>query len=157
MQVRVEVLLLEPGGSINPLQHRALLVAPPVRAGVVRQLEVLDPAGVGHMRPATEIDERPVRIRADDLVGAEVVDALELERVVGKAPLRLGAIDLGADERKLLGDDLPHLGLELLKVLDGERLRDPEVVIKTVLDRRAEPDLRVWPEPPHRSRQQMRG
>ena len=51
VQVGVEVFLLEPGRAVDALQHLPLLVAPPVRAGAVQQLEVLEPAVLGTCGP----------------------------------------------------------------------------------------------------------
>ena len=68
MQVRVELFLLEERRAVDALQHLALLVAAPVGAGRVQQLEVLDARRVGHVRAAAEIDERAVGVRRDDLV-----------------------------------------------------------------------------------------
>ena len=92
----------------------------------------------------------------DHLVGPEVLDPLELERIVGEPPARFVAIDLLANERKLLGDDLPHLGLERLEIFRSERLIDLEIVVEAVLDGRAEADLRVRTEPAHRRGQDVR-
>ena len=90
MQVRVEFLLLEERRGVDALQHLPLLVAAPVRAGDGQQLEVLEVRRVRHVRAATQVDERPVRVRRDDLVAAlEVVETLQLERIVGEALARL--------------------------------------------------------------------
>ena len=86
-QVAVEVILGEPGRAVDALQHLAALVAAPVRAGRVQQLEVLDPPGARHVRPAAQVHERAVGIDGDHLVGTEVVDPLEFERVVFEALL----------------------------------------------------------------------
>ena len=45
VEVGLEVFLLEPGGAVDPLEHLPLLVAPPIGAGGVQQLEVLQTAG----------------------------------------------------------------------------------------------------------------
>src|SRR4051794_34978588 len=60
--VLVEILFGEPGRAIDALEHLSALVAAPIRAGRVQQLEVLDLPGARHMRPAAEIDERPVGV-----------------------------------------------------------------------------------------------
>ena len=155
--MRFQILLLEPGSPVDALEHRTLLIAPPVRAGVVGQLEVLDAARVGDVGSATEVDERAVGVGRDDLIRTEVVDALELERIVGKALLRLGAVDLRPDEGQLLGGDLSHLRFELLEIVRGEWLLHTEVVVEPVFDRRAEADLRVGPHAAHRGREHVRG
>ena len=156
-EVRVEILLLEEGGAVNALQHLPLRVAAPIRAGRVRQLEVLEARRVGHVRAATEIDERTVGIRRDDLVVSQLGEPLELERIVGEQLLRLRASDLIAHERILLGRDLPHLVLERGEILRRERLGDLEVVVESVVDRRTEPDLRVRAQAPDGGRQHVGG
>ena len=60
-------------------------VAAPVRAGEREQLERLDPAGVGRVRAAAEVGERPVRVERDGLhavVADEVLDQLDLVGLV---------------------------------------------------------------------------
>ena len=156
VEVRVQLLLLEEGGAVNALQHLALGVAAPIRARGVRQLEVFDARRVGHVRAATEVDERPVGVRGDDLVVAQLGEALELEGVVDEAALRLGAIHLFADERILLGRDLPHLVLEPGEILGGERLGDLEVVVEAFVDGRTEADLRVGAKASHGRGQHVR-
>src|SRR5205814_7196401 len=78
MQVRVEVVLLEERGPVDALQHLPPLIAAPIRAGGGQQLEVLEIGRVRYVRPATEIDERTVRVRGDHLVVAELLQTLEL-------------------------------------------------------------------------------
>ena len=90
VQVRVELLLLEEGGRIDALQHLPSLVAAPIRAGGREQLEVLEIRRVRDVRPSTEVGEGAVRVRRDDLVRSlEVLEALELEWIVGEDGLRL--------------------------------------------------------------------
>ena len=48
-EVRVEVLLGRPGGAVDALQHRPLLVAAPVRAGRPEQLERTDRPRARHV------------------------------------------------------------------------------------------------------------
>ena len=57
VQVLLEVGVTRPRRSVDALQHRIALVAPPVGAGDPRQLEVPEPVGVGHVGPAAEVDE----------------------------------------------------------------------------------------------------
>ena len=158
IEVLVEIVLLEPRRAVDALQHLPLLVAAPVCAGGVEQLEVLQPARVGDVRALAQVDERPVGVGRDDLVRVgEVVEALELERIVDEPLPRFDRTHLLAHERELLRRDLPHLLLERLEVLGRERRRDLEVVVEAVLDRGAESDLRVGTQPSHRRRQHVRG
>src|SRR6266480_7361530 len=80
-----EVVFSEPGRAVDALEHLAPLVAPPIGARAVQQLEMLDAPRARHMRSATQVHERAVGVHRDHLVRAEVVDPLELERVVLEA------------------------------------------------------------------------
>src|SRR5262249_61675292 len=99
-------------------------------------------------RAAAEIDERSMRVDGDLLVAAKVVDALELQRVVNKAPLRLIAAHFLPHKWMIGGRDLAHLRLDALQVLRRERRRHFEIVVKAVLDRRAKPHPPPWQNPP---------
>src|SRR5439155_22305920 len=72
VQVCVEVLLLEPRGAVDALEHLAALIAAPVRAGGVKQLEMLDVRGVRHVRTTTQVDKRTVGVGRNNLVGAQL-------------------------------------------------------------------------------------
>ena len=80
-----------PGRAVDALEHRTLLVAPPVGAGDGEQLERLgiDLRGVRHVGPAAQVGEAVVRVRGDLFVRRKVVDQLELVGLVGKAPAGL--------------------------------------------------------------------
>src|SRR5687768_15659463 len=94
MEVLLELVLPEPRGSVDALEHLALRVAAPVRAGRVRQPVMLDAAGVRNVRPAAQVDERPVGIDGNHLVIPKLGEPLELERIVGENFLRFAAGDL---------------------------------------------------------------
>ena len=117
---------------------------------------MLDAAGVGHVRAAAQVDERTIGVDGDDFVLAQLGEALELERIIGEDFLRFGARDLLPLEGKLLGGDALHLLLEVGEVVGRERLRDLEVVVEAVVDRRAEADLGVGAKAPDRGREHMR-
>src|SRR5438477_8627472 len=141
--VPLEVLLGEPRSAVNALQHLAALIAAPIRAGGVQQLEMLDLAGAGNVRAAAQVHERAVRVHRDDLILLEVIDSLELEWIVLEAPLRLFSTHLFTRERIIGFHNLAHLPFDRRDILGRERPTDIEVVIKTVFDRRAEADLRL--------------
>ena len=65
VQMRVEFILLEKRRRVDALQHLPLLVTAPVCASGGKQLEMFDVARVLHVRAATQIDERTVRVRAE--------------------------------------------------------------------------------------------
>jgi hypothetical protein len=87
----------------------------------------------------------------------QLVDALELERVVGKSAPRFAPVHHFADERKIAGRHFGHLGLEPFQVLGCERPVDLKVVVEPVLDGRAKTDPRVGEELAHRGRQNVGG
>src|SRR5689334_8133863 len=96
VQVLGERLVGLPRGAVDALQHRALLVAPPVRARDLRELERAERARRRHVRPATQVDEvDAVTIALDVAVERDAAVAARLPGV-----LRVGFA--GADLR----DDL---------------------------------------------------
>src|SRR5438874_1229013 len=107
-EVRVEILLLPPCSTVNALQLLAPLVATPIRRGNGCQLGRIDIRRIRYMGSATEIDKRPIRVRRDYFVITELAQALQLERIINKDSLRVGARHLLAYEGKLLRGDLTH-------------------------------------------------
>ena len=103
VQVLVERLLRLPRGAVDALEHRALLVAAPVRARDLRELERAEPAGRRDVRAAAQVDEldaaavddvaveRDAAVAADlarvlvvRVAGADLLDDLLLVRLVGE-------------------------------------------------------------------------
>src|SRR5436853_1467728 len=62
VQMLFECRLRLPRRAVDALEHRALLVAAPVGAGDLRELEDTDPAGRRDMRAATQVDEAHVTV-----------------------------------------------------------------------------------------------
>jgi hypothetical protein len=82
-----ELLLGMKGGAVDPREHLAAGVAPPVRTGGGEQLEGLDPLGGRGVRPAAQVREGAVRVERNGLQvtvggGHEVVDELDLVGLV---------------------------------------------------------------------------
>src|SRR5690606_21265715 len=100
LEVLLQVIRREPRRAVDALEHLALRVASPVRAGRREQLEVLEEAGIRHVRAAAQVQERAVPVDRDDLILTELLETLELERVVGEEAARL-----------LDGDDLALEGV----------------------------------------------
>ena len=63
LQVRVEIGLVVEGGPVDPRQLLVVLVAAPVRAGEVGELERFDRLRVLEVRPAAEIGRASCRER----------------------------------------------------------------------------------------------
>ncbi len=164
LEVLVEVLLREEGRAVDAGEHRAVGVAPPVRAGGRQQLERLDPLGARPVRAAAQVGERAVAVERDgldSLVLHEVLDQLDLVvLVLGLEALeRLLDAHVAALERLVRLHVLAHRGLDARQVLLGQLgpLGELEVVVEAVLDRRADADLHARVELQDRLGEHVRG
>src|SRR5438552_951957 len=75
--VTLELLLREPRGAVDPLEHRVPLVAAPVGARGREELEVLHLARRADVRAAAEVDELPLAVERHAR-GAEPFEDLDL-------------------------------------------------------------------------------
>ena len=141
LQARVEVLLAEERGAVDPGQLRVVRVAAPVGAGERGELERLDRRRVLEVRAAAEVGEVALRIERDRALGG--VDELDLVRLALGLEPRAGLVgrDLLALPRASLGELAVHLGLDRLEVGVVDRRREVEVVVEAVLDRRPDRHL----------------
>jgi hypothetical protein len=64
-QVLLQVVLGGPGRAVDALQHLVAVVAAPVGAGHLHQLEVLELARAGHVRAAAQVLEAAFAVQAD--------------------------------------------------------------------------------------------
>ena len=164
VQVGGEGLLRLPGRSVDPLQLRTFLVAPPVRAGHPHEPEMTETAGRRHMGPAAQVGERRrVPVGRDlgagigrpgiDLLGAGAhgLDDLALERLVLEQRQPLGDRVFVADERLVLGQDLPHGRFDAVEIIVAEvrPAGQLEVIVEAVLDHRTDGEVRARPQPQH--------
>ncbi len=127
----VEVFLREKRRPINALQLRVLLIAQPVSAGNVQQLERLDLPGRGNVRAAAEIEKLAGLVDRNPFIGlGELLDEVALHEVAFTLELRqpLVARQKFAGIGNVLLHQLLHLLLDLLQVLGRERRRTIEVV-----------------------------
>ncbi len=153
-QVLIELFLRVPGGAVDALEHRPRLVAAPVGAGGVQQLECAELLRGAEVAAAAEVLEGAVAVEADGraLGLVEVVDDLDLERLaLGRElfnGLRPGKV-LGVFEGERGSLLLAHLRLDLLEVGRRQRPRQVEVVVKAILDGRTDAELRVGEELEH--------
>ena len=113
----------------------------------------------GHVRAAAQVlpialpvqtDRLARRNGADDLCLVVLADLLEMRH-------RLIARQHAAMHRQILGGDLRHALFDGRQILGGEGPLVGEIVVKAVLDHRADGDLRLGEELLHRIRQQVRG
>ena len=118
--VRLELLGRAPSRAVDALEHRALLVAPPVRARHGLEVDRLGVNCLGglHVRTRAEIPPLVTDMVDGDGLRLDGVEDLELVRLVeGLDPLaRLLAADLLAAQGHVLVDDLDHLLLDVLEV-----------------------------------------
>src|SRR5262249_26456952 len=156
LKVGVEVLRRVEGGAVDPGQLGVVLVAAPVGAREVRELQGLDRVRVLKVRPAAQVREVALPVERD--VPLCRVDELDL---VGLAlPLEQAAGPLARDLLAFPGAALLQLALDLL--LDAlevgltDRLLELEVVVEAVLDRRPDRKLDAGVEPPDRLGEQVR-
>ena len=156
-EVRLEVLLREEGGAVDPGQLLAVLVAAPVGARDRAQLDRLDPLGRRRVRAAAEVLEVAVAVERDGLdafVVDQVFDQLDLEALVFGAEVveRLGDRDVAAAEVLVGVDVLLHrlFDLRQVVVVDRDAVGELEVVVEAGLDRRADRHLGAGVELGHR-------
>jgi hypothetical protein len=122
VQVLRQLVLAGPGRAVDALQHLVAVVAAPVGAGHLHQLEVLELAGAGHVRAAAQVLERALAVQAHVLVAGDAGDDLGL--VVLAQALEVGhglvARQHAAHHRLVLGGQLGHLLLDGGQVLGRE-------------------------------------
>ena len=160
LEVGVELFLLGKGGAVDAGEHRVVRIAAPIGAGHLHQLEgVADLAGRGHVRAAAEIEPVALLVNLYLLILRNGVDQLDLEILahVAEGLLRFLARPHFLGEGSVAGDDLLHLLFDDGQVFQRERLVAEEVVIKAVLDHRADGHLRARPQRLHGFGQHVRG
>ena len=100
------------------------------------------------MRAGAEVGELALGVEGDVRVGGQVVDELDLVRLV----LFLHVFDsflarqLKALELQLFLADLAHFGLDGIEMLLGKVERGVKVVVEAVVDRRADGELDFGPQ-----------
>ena len=160
LQVCVEVFLLRKRRAVDARQHRIVGIAAPIGARDLHQLErIADLAGRTHMRAAAQIEPVTLEVDLDRLVAGNGVDQFDLEglALVAEHLLCLLARPDFFRERLIARDDLAHLLFDGGKIFRRERLVAKEVVIKAVLDHRADRDLCARPQRLHGFGEHMRG
>ncbi len=160
VEISIEVFLREERSPINALQLRILLVAKPVGAGDVEQLERLDFSGRGYVRAPAEIEEFSRLVDRDLFIGlGELLDEVALHEIAFSLELLQAFLtweELTRVGNVLLGQ-LLHLFFNLLEIFGSEGRRTIEVVKESVLGRRAVPELGFGEEFQYGRSQQVRG
>ena len=149
-QILVKLFLLRECDGVDSLQHLALGVAAPVCAAALRQLDgvALDAAGGVQMRACAEVGELALRVERDVRIFGQIVDQLDLIRLVFFLHIFDGflARQLEALELQLFLADLAHLGLDGVEIFLREVERSVEVIIEAVVDGRADGQLDLRPQ-----------
>ncbi len=161
VQVSLEIFLLRPRRAVDALQHRVLRVAAPVGAGQLHQLERARELARGRqVRAAADVEPVALAINRKLLAGRNhIVDDLHLVGLAQRGERALGVLALPhlALDRQVALDDLVHALLDLFQVFRRKGDFAREIVIETVLDRRADRHLRARIQFLHRLRHHMRG
>src|SRR5215211_5773792 len=132
LEVGLQVLLGRPRGAVDAGEHRVILVAAPVGSGDVLQLEGPELAGARHVGTAAQVEEVALPVDGDVVV-LQVVDDLQLVRVVPIEALGLGLRDLLALYGQVSLDDLAHPLLDTRQILVGDAPGYLDVVEEAVL------------------------
>ena len=157
VEVRVEVRLRVERGAVDPRQLRVPLVSSPVGPCETGQPQRLDGRRVLEVRAAAEIGEVALRVQRDGRLGlARELDLVGLG-LRAEALERVLAWDLLATPGAPLLYLAPHLGFDRGEILLRDRLRELEVVVEAVGDRRPDRDLGSGVEPEHGLGEQVRG
>ena len=162
-EIGVELLPVQPARAIDARELRIVLVAAPIGAGDARQFEGvrIELARRGEVRAAAHV--HPVVTRPVDrqfLALRQFGSPFGLERLA-LIPPALEELIARPDfplQRLVRADDAPHLLLDPRQVLFRERAafgRRGEVIVKAVVRRRAEGDLRAGKEALHRLGEDM--
>src|SRR6185295_7782268 len=78
MQIGGQVLVVEPGGAVDALEHLVARVSAPIGAGDLHELEALELAGGWHVRTAAQVEPLALPIQADRFAGRDAGDDLGL-------------------------------------------------------------------------------
>jgi hypothetical protein len=137
--------LVGPGRAVDALQHLVAVVAAPVGAGHLHQLEVPQLAGAGHVRAAAQVLEAAFGVQRHVLAGRDAADDLGLVVLADALEVRHGLVarQHAPRDRFVLGGQLRHALLDGHQVLGREGALVREVVEEAVLDHRADGHLRL--------------
>ena len=160
LQIGGEIGVAGPGRAVDALQLGVVLIAPPIGAGQLGQLERLaDMPRRGQVRPAAQVLPGALAIERDRLVAGDVADDLRLVRLADRLEVGDGLVAVPhlARDRLVAVDDLAHARLDRRQVVQRERLVSGEVVIEAVLDIGADRHLCVGEQFLHRLGQNVGG
>src|SRR6266571_631423 len=144
-QVLIEFFLRKPCRAIDPLQHRALLITPPVGSRYTHQLNRSDLSRVFHMWATTQVQEVVLLVNAYLFI-RQVLDQFDLVGLPLIAEVLQGFLPRPAISYKriLASDDPPHALLDLRQIFGSQSTRQIEIIVKTILNGWPDSKLRVW-------------
>jgi hypothetical protein len=157
-EVFLELRTRSPGRAVNPLQHLVARIAAPIGARHFHELEGFELARAGYMRSAAQVLPIALSVQADRLARRDGADDFGLVVLADFLEVchRLVARQDPTVHRQILGRDLGHARFDRRQVFGRERSLVSKIVVKAVLDNRADGDLGVGIELLHRVRQEMR-
>ena len=141
-QVLVQLLPAGKGGAVDALEHGLMLVAAPVCAGNRQQLHGRDIPGGLQVGSLAEVNKAAVPVDRKGFGIGNTLDNLQFIWLVREQRLSFLPFQFLSNERFPGVDGLVHKGLNLYEVIGREGARHIEVVIETVLGRRADAHFR---------------
>ncbi len=143
--------------AVNALEHLVFFIAAPIRAGDGHAFEGLDAAGGGQVRPGAQVGKAFLFIEGNDAVFGKVVDQFHLIGFVFHELQGFLAGQLKAFEFGIFLDDARHFLFHVLEELGRGGLVHIKIVVKTVVDGRADGQLRLGAKRLHGLRQHVAG
>ncbi|MPN10867.1 hypothetical protein SDC9_158164 [bioreactor metagenome] len=140
LQIEPELLGICPCSAVDAGKHRIGLLATPIGTCNTHQLEGIGLQLLGrlHMRSAAKVGKTALAVQGDLLVLGNRLQQFKLVGLVGKLLLSFGPADHRPDKRLALGDDGLHPLSDLLEVLVHQLPGQIEIIVKAVVNRRAD-------------------
>ncbi len=159
LQIGFQLILAGEGHAVDALQRLAIAVAAPVGgvAGGQFNAAALDTAGGIHMGAGAQIHELALLIEGDVGIGGQIIDQFHLIRLLPLLHVLegLGTGQLKALQLQLFLADLAHLRLNLCQVILGKSKGRVQIVVKAVVDARADGQLHLRMQALHRLSQNV--
>jgi len=144
-QVLLQLFLGGPGRAVHALQHLVAVIATPVGARHLHQLEVLELAGAGHVRATAQVFEVALAVKADVFVAGNAGDDLCLVVLTHALEVahRFVTRQHTAHHLLVLVGEFGHALFDGGQVFGREGALVREVVVEAVLDHRPDGHLRL--------------
>ncbi len=149
LQVGVQRFFICPGGAVDTLQHFIVAVSTPVRASGFHQFEVMAETHIRYVRTAAHIDIFFVMIQAWLVIMADVF--VKNRNFIGFAALHEGftrfvPADFLLDDIVVFLGELVHTFFERVDVFLSQGVVQIDIIVKTVVDNRANGHFSVRPQ-----------